>query len=374
MKIAMIGQKGIPAIYGGVERHVEVLSYYLAARGHKVFVYSRKWYSERQPKPRVKKIKRVPVCSIHTKSLDTITGVSASVWHALRQDYDVIHFHGVGAALLAWIPRLLKPRVRVIVTVHSLNRVHPQWGCLARIVLRVGEWASVRFPHKTIVVSRGLKIYFKKRYNAKVFAIPNGVYIPTRKPSVKYLSKWKLKKEGYLIFVGRLVQLKGVHTAVAAWKRLKKKNSLGNLKLVIVGDANFSEKYVKSLRSAASKDESIIFTGWQDGDKLNSLIAHASLFVQPSLSEGLPIALLEAMSFGLPALVSNIPAHRELITQKEVRFPVEDEKALAKLLLHALDNPKWRKDLGGQNLKKVQEEYKWEVVVDRTLGIYEESF
>ena len=370
MKIAMIGQRGIPARYGGVERHVAVLSEQLARMGHDVTVYTRRWYVQEE-KGFKSRIKRVILPSLHTHYLDTFTHTFFSALHAVFQDFDVIHFHGVGPALLSWIPRVFT-RARVVVTVHSLNRLHPQWNVFGKLILLLGEWAAVHFPHRTIAVSHHLRTYFRQQYGRDAVMIPNGMEVPATMPSRSFLDRWHLVEHQYVLFVGRLVESKGAHTLIAAWKELQKKRpeARDNRKLVLVGDAHFDDAYGARLRKLAGRDASIVFTGWMEGDALLSMIAHAGVFAQPSATEGLPIALLEAMAYGIPALVSDIPAHRELIAESSVRFPVDDHRALARLMIEAFTDPAWYEQQGARNRDVVKRNYRWEVVAKRTVAVY----
>ena len=141
MKIAMIGQKGMPATYGGVEKHVHDLAVCLIKAGHQVTVYSRRWYT-RDVLDIVDGVKVTHLPTLHTKHFDTIIHTFISTLHALFQDYDVIHYHGVGPALLAWIPRLFSPKIKVVITFHSIDRYHQKWGAIARFFLRLGEWSA----------------------------------------------------------------------------------------------------------------------------------------------------------------------------------------------------------------------------------------
>lgn len=371
MNIAMIGGRGIPARYGGVERHVEMLSRELAGMGHTVTVYTRRWYYDSSwiaPKH----ITQVVLPSLHTPYFDTFTHTLLAAVHALFQDVDVIHFHGVGPALLSWIPRLLKPRARVIVTVHSLNRLHPQWNVFGKVVLLLGEWAAAHVPHQTIVVSHHLRAYFRQQYRCDAAMIPNGIEIPREHPSAALLKRWHLASRQYVLFVGRIIESKGVHTLMSAWKELQKKRpeALQNQKLVIVGDAHADRAYGARLRRIAGRDASVVFTGWLEGPALVSLIAHAGLFVQPSETEGMPIALLEAMAYSVPALVSDIPAHRELIREDGMRFPVGDHRALARLMAEAFTDSAWYEKHGRENQELVKREYQWESVAKKTFEIY----
>lgn len=371
MKIAMIGGRGIPARYGGVERHIELLSRELARMGHRVTVYTRGWYYDASA-ALPKRITQVVLPSLHTKYFDTFTHTLLSVIHVVFQDVDVIHFHGVGPALLSWIPRLFKPRTRVMVTVHSLNRLHPQWNVFGKLVLLLGEWAAAHVPHHTIVVSHHLRTYFRQQYRSDVTMIPNGIEVANRAPSVALLTRWRLTSRQYVLFVGRLIESKEVHTLISAWKELQKKRpeAREDRKLVIVGDAHFDPAYGARLRRLAGRDASLVFTGWTEGEALLSLIAHAGLFVQPSATEGMPIALLEAMAYGVPVLVSDIPAHRELIHETGTRFPVGDYRALARLMAEAFTDPAWYEKHGKANQELVKREYKWTVVAKKTVNAY----
>mgnify|MGYP001615892479 CR=1 FL=1 len=368
----MIGQKGIPALYGGVERHVAVLSLHLSRAGHTVTVYARKWYSGGRVMGKEKHITRVVLPSIHTQHLDTVTHVAFSLFHALFLHYDVIHLHGVGPALLAWMPRLFNPRARVVVTVHSLNREHPQWNAFDRVILRMGEWAAVHFAHKTIVVSNFLRTYFRREYGRDTTVIPNGIEMPARVPASQLLLRWQIESKRYAVFIGRLVEGKGVHTLLRAWRRLQKERpeALQGRSLIIVGDESFSRAYVQRLKRLARGDVSIIFTGWQEGASLHALLAHAEVLVQPSLSEGLPLVLLEAMAYGIPVLVSDIPAHREIITEARVRFPVDDDKTLAARIAELLTDHAWHQELGRENQERVRRKYQWKRVTEQTIAMY----
>ena len=175
MRIAYIGQKGIPMTQGGVEAHVENLAVEMAKLGHEVFVYTRDYYTDKNLKE-YKGVKLISIPSIRTKNLDTITHVLFSTIHALFQKYDVIHYHSVGASLMSFIPRIFS-RAKVVGTFHCLDRFHQKWGFFARLMLRIGEWTVCYFPHKTIAVSQYIQKYCLDDYGKKVDYIPNGFSI-----------------------------------------------------------------------------------------------------------------------------------------------------------------------------------------------------
>lgn len=374
MRIAMIGQKGIPAIFGGVERHVHELSVRLAERGFDVTVYARKWYTQATEEVDYHGVHIRHMPSVNTKHLDTITHTFLSTIDALKSGADVIHYHGVGPALLAWIPRLLRPKTRVIVTFHSIDRKHQKWNLFARTILKFGEWAACRFPHKTIAVSVTISQYIRDVYDCESRQyIPNAVSRAEHVVSTESLRAWNLVPKEYILCAARLIPHKGVHYLIAAWKFMKETapEFLGEKKLVIAGDGYYTDKYVASLHALASQDSSIVFCGFQSGDALAALFAHALFQIHPSDNEGLPMSVLEGMSYGLPVVLSDILEHRELVRNREYLFRRGDAQALAEIITRVLKkDPRDLDKQGNTNRALVEKEYAWPRVVDETVAIY----
>lgn len=381
MKIAMIGQKGLPAIWGGVERHVENLSTCLVQNGHQVTVYSRRWYSTppkqtggaswKHPQYQGVILRFVP--SIHTKHLDAFSHTLLATLDALRRDFDVIHYHGVGPALLSWLPRIFKPRAKVIVTFHSLDRLHGKWGFFAKLMLRLGEWCACQFPHQTIVVSQTLKEYVEKKYHCPAIYIPNGIEM-AKTVSDQSLKTFDLEKNKYLLAVSRLVSHKAIHYLIEAFSRLKKNQPAlaKDLKLALVGEGSFTDEYVKYLHQISRHLPEVVFTGWQTGQNLAELMANALFFVHPSQSEGLPLAALEAMSYGRPVIASDIPEHQEIIRDQRFLFIHDQIADLEKKIIWALKNPEILKVAGIQNRRLVEKEYHWDEIVELTESLYQQ--
>lgn len=362
MKIAMIGQKGIPAVYGGVERHVEELSTRLSGLGHEVTVYTRPYYTSRL-RTNYQGVRLVSLRSWHTKHLDAITHTLFATWHAMREHVDVYHYHGVGPSLVAWIPRVFRPKARVVSTFHSPDRLHQKWGMLARAMLTLGERASIQFAHETITVSKSLSVYCQERYGKTTTYIPNGVpQMRTEKPSM-IGSAFGLQGDDYVLVVTRLVPHKGVHYLIKAFEQLKTSK-----KLVIVGDSAFTDAYVQNLHKMSGSQ--VIFTGWQSGHMLNELFSNASIYVQPSESEGLPISVLEAAAYGLPIVASNIPSNMEIVGQCGLSFTKGDIASLSETVQTLLDDQELQIELGKKARKLVQQEYAWESITEHTSRLY----
>lgn len=371
----MIGQKGIPAVQGGVERHVHDLSVRLSEHGHKVVVYARTWYTGAKGTDTVQGITRVHVPTIRTKHLDTITHVFVSTVHALFGGYDIIHYHGVGPALLAWIPRIFAPKTKVIITFHSIDRFHKKWNWFAKLMLRLGERAACVYAHDTIAVSRGIAKYTRETYEYETTYIPNGVELPEKNIDDAHLASFGLTKNTYIVMISRLVPHKGAHVLIEAFKQLKNQNienkEIQVLKLVIVGGAAYTDEYVRELHLAAGSVNDIVFTDFQSGEVLDQLYHHARVMVHPSLNEGLPITVLQGMSHGLPVLVSGIPEHREVVTDERMLFHENDVRSLTTVLENFMKLEKEEcKKIGKQNYARIQERYDWEHVVGEVESVY----
>lgn len=372
MKIAFIGQKGVPAIHGGVERHVHDLSVRLAKRGFDVTAYSRTWYTKTNDNL-FEGVNVVHVPTLHTKHLDAIVHTFFATLHAMKSGFDVIHYHGVGPSLLSFLPRIFSPKTLVITTFHSIDRKHEKWGFFARFFLKLGEWTACKFSHKTIVVSRTLAQYVRDVYDIESLYIPNVVSSTQNVADVEILKQWNLKAKEYVLVVSRLIPHKGVHYIIDAWKNLldSHKEILGNKKLVIVGDGYYTDEYVARLKEQAKDISSIVFTGFQSGSEISALYSHAFLMCHPSDNEGLPIVVLEAMSYKLPVLVSDIPEHIDLISNSHFLFSHGDVSSLQEKLLSLMQVDDAILLYEGKNNRAlIEREFVWEKVMDKIVDVY----
>lgn len=372
MRIAMIGQKGIPALHGGIERHVHELSIRLAERGFDVRAYGRKWYTQKED-GLFEGIQLIHVPTLHTKHLDTILYTFFATIHAIKSKVDVIHYHGVGPSLLSFLPRIFSPKILVVSTFHSIDRKHQKWGVVARFFLKLGEWTACKFPHKTISVSRTIAQYVRDVYDVDSHYIPNAVPIYKKRQNTELLKKWNLESNEYVLVVSRLIPHKGIHYIVDAWKEALQSHSelLKNKKLVIVGDGYYTDEYVNFVKKRAEGFPSILFTGFQSGDELHTLYSHAGLMIHPSDNEGLPIAVLEGMSYELPVLVSDIPEHQDLIQNPNFLFTRGLVSSLKQKLTQVLQTEKeiLQKE-GVRNRKVIEREFEWGQVMDKIIDVY----
>lgn len=385
----MIGQKGleIGERGGGIEQHVRALSLYLGRRGHEVTVYARRRYapvasvatsrSKRDGGHPGVTVRFLP--TVYRKNLEAIVHTFFSTIDALLRPYAIIHYHGVGPSTLAWIPRLLKPKARVVCTFHSQDRFHQKWGRVARAYLLFGEWAACRFPHATIAVSHVLKVYARERYGRDVLFIPNGAEVQTV-TATDHLAAFGLEPKQYILNVGRLVPHKGVQYLIEAFKAVRREGPQGDLKLVVVGAATYTSEYEQKLKAMAEGRNDILFLGYQSGEALRQLFAHAYVYVQPSESEGLPVVVLEAMSFGRPALVSDIPQNLEAMSggfgrssaAQNAGFSFQNKNArdLEDRLGYLLAHPDAVEAAAAETQELVRRHFNWEIISVHTEAVY----
>lgn len=368
MKIAVVGARGVPATFGGVERHCEEIYSNIAEMGHEVVVYARKGYTDEKIRS-YRGMTVVPLAAPQSKHLETFIHSFIASVNASISDADIIHFHAQGPCLFSWVPRVLSPKKKLVFTCHGLDWQRSKWGLTAQKALHFGEFLSAKLFDAHIMVSGFLNEYYRKNYNIAPVTIRNGAKINTVKDAQNITERFGLKKDQYLLFVGRLVPEKSPEKLIAAYKQLKT-----DKKLVIVGDTASTDDYVKSLKELAADNPNIIFTSYLYNDDLKEIYSNAYCYVSTSDLEGLPLTLLEAMSYGLPCIASDIPPHREVIGRNNAfGYLIKDNSAegIATTLKEILEIPVEQvKEVGAKGKSKIEYDYDWNVSAKKTLAVY----
>ena len=361
----MIGQKGIPTLFGGIERHVEEISCHLAQDlKNNIFVYARSYYTPKKIK-KYKGVNIIHLPSLKTKHLDAISHVFLSSFHAIfKIKPDVIHYHGVGPALCIWIPKIFSPKTKIVFTFHCRDYFHKKWGGFAQLSLKLGEIIGCYLADEIISVSNEIKEYVAEKYKIKTSFIPHGIR-KEKSVSDEYIKKWGLEKNNYILAVSRLIRHKGLHYLIKAYKEIET-----DKKLVIVGPSFYTSDYEDEIKKIAGNNPNIIFLGAQQGKTLKALYSNTYLFVNPSEQEGLPLTVLEAASFGVPLLLSNIDIHCLMLKDFPFFFENKNITNLKKNLKFILDNPQKSFNKGKDTQKYAWENYNWDKVVERTILKY----
>ena len=370
LNIAMLGHKTIPSRQGGIEIVVEELTVRMAKLGHNITVYNRGGHHVSGKEFDGKRLKEYH--GVRLKYVPTVTGkglaaVSASFFAAIAAafgKYDVVHFHAEGSAFFCWIPKLFGKRV--VNTVHGIDWQREKWKSgFGSKFIRHGEKNAVKYADEIIVLSKGVQEYFKDTYGRETHFIPNGVNRPEIKEAKFITEKFGLTKDSYILFLGRLVPEKGIRYLVEAFKNVKT-----DKKLVIAGGSSDTDSFMEELKELAKGDDRILFTGFVQGAMLDELYSNAYLYTLPSDLEGMPLSLLEAMSYGNCCLVSDIPECAEVVEDKALIFKKSDVEDLREKLQEACDHPEMVMKMKNQAADFICEKYNWDDVVKETMKLY----
>lgn len=364
LNIAMFGHKRIPSREGGIEIVVEELSTRMVARGHTVTCYNRSGRhvagAKYEKRSEYKGVKIKEVFTIDYKGLAAMTSSFFGAVKAAFSKADVVHIHAEGPAFFAFIPKMLKKKV--VVTVHGLDWARAKWGKFASWYIKSGEKNAVRFADEIIVLSQGVKDYFQKEYGRKTIFIPNGVNRPEIREAKEIKDKWGLEKDSYVLFLGRLVPEKGIHYLIEAFQGIESR------KLVIAGGSSDSQEYMNELKAIGKE---VIFTGFQQGRILEELYSNAYIYCLPSDLEGMPLSLLEAMSYGNCCLTSDIAECTEVIEDKAVVFQKSNVEDLRKKLQMLCEHAEIVQKYKDEARKFILDKYSWDDVVDKTIELYD---
>lgn len=365
-RVMMLGLRGVPNVQGGVERHVEELARLYVAKGFDVEVVGRSPYLDRKQPYLWEGVKVTPIWAPTSMKFEAIVHTFLGVLRAGFTRPDILHIHAIGPALATPLARLLG--LRTVVTHHGFDYNRQKWGRLARTTLKLGEKWGMRFASARIAVSNDIAKTVGQRYNVPVTFIPNGVTLrePSRDPS--WLEKHGLAPCRYIALVARIVPEKRQLDLIEAFARL----SDPSLKLALIGSAEYTADYAGEVRARAEAVPGVVLTGALQGEELSALFSQAGLFVLPSSHEGMPIALLEAMGYGLNVLASDITANLEVGLPDDDYFPLGDIDALKNALRRKIDNP-LTAEQSQQLIDWIARDYSWDGIADRTLKVYEEG-
>lgn len=337
MNVIVTGTRGIYDIQGGVETHCEEL-YPLMCKDSNVeitLIRRSTYITVNNDLAKYKGIKLKTLFSPKSKNLEAIVHTILAVLYAGFKRPDVLHIHAVGPNLMAPFARLLG--LKVVMTHHGPDYERLKWGRLASSIIKLGEWAGVKFSNKVIVISEGIGQSIAEKYGCKdYYLIPNGVPSVIKEKGTNYLKELGIAPQKYIFTLGRFVPEKGFDYLIKAWKQSAFSDTF---QLVIAGDADHESTYSTELKALAEQ-EGVILSGFIKGEPLRQLFTHARLFVIPSFYEGLPIALLEAMSYGLDILASDIPANTEVKLPHDFYFETGNIEVLTGKLEQKLSGPK----------------------------------
>jgi len=362
MRIVVTGTRGVPRIQGGIETHCEQLFPRLADLGFEIILIRRSCYIEHDNRlTEFKGIKLHDIYAPHQKSLEAIIHTFLSIIWAKVHKADIVHIHAIGPGLMIPLARLMG--LKVVFTHHGPDYDRMKWGRLAKLILRKGEKLAIKYASEVIVISSVINdLVIKKHGREDNHLIFNGVSSPTISIKTDYIESLGLKPRKYVFALGRFVGEKGFDLLINTFKRLDSRD----LNLVIAGDSDHETTYSRKLKELA-RGNGVILTGFIKGEKLHQLFSQARLFILPSYHEGLPISLLEAMSYKLPVLVSDIPANKQVGLEEHCYFETGNENSLLERLSYSL-----RSDFNP--VLYDMSPYNWDRIALQTKGVYQKLF
>lgn len=369
LNIVMLGHKRIPSREGGIEVVVEELSTRMAAAGHRVTCLNRagKHVSGKEFETTdVKEYRGVrikPVPTLDKKGLAAMTASLTGAIAAAFGRYDVVHFHAEGPCAMLWLPKLFGKRC--IATIHALDHKAPKWGRFAKAYIMAGEKCAMRHADEVIVLNRTVQQYLREKYGRETMLIPNGIDKLEIKPAVEISRKFGLEADSYILYLGRIVPGKGLEYLIHAFQ-----NCQTEKKLVIAGGSSDTKEYMEEIQALAKTDERIIFTDFVEGLVLEELYSNAYLFVLPSDSEGMPMSLLEAMSYGNCCVTSDIEECATVIENHGLLFPKGDAEGLRNILQRLCEHPEEVNGYRETSADYITRKYNWDEVVSETLELY----
>lgn len=369
LKIAMLGHKRIPSREGGIEIVVEELSTRMVKLGHQVTCFNRKGHHvsgsefDGNQLSKYKGVKLKPVWTLDKKGLAAMTSSLSAAIKAAFGKYDVVHFHAEGPCAMLWIPKLFGKRC--IATIHGIDWQRAKWGGFASKYIKIGEKVAAKYADEIIVLSEGVQRYFKDTYGRRTVFIPNGVNRPVILEPKLIKEKFGLHKDSYFLFLGRLVPEKGISYLIEAFKQINT-----DKKLVIAGGSSDTDEFLCDLKKIAKDDERIIFTGFVQGQLLEELYSNAYVYALPSDLEGMPLSLLEAMSYGNCCVVSDIAECTEVVEDKAIIFQKGNVEQLKEKLQDLCDHSEKVQSYKNSASDFICQKYSWDDVVDKTVALY----
>lgn len=362
-KITVIGTRGIPNVLGGVETHCQHLYPEIHRQfGSEICVIARSPYVDYK-KSNYKGVNTKSVWAPKKKSLEAIIHSTLASFSTLFDKSKIVHVHAIGPGLVVPLLRLLGKKV--VFTHHGPDYDRQKWGGFAKRILQLGEKLAATYANEVIVISEVINDIIKDKYNRHdAHLIYNGVELPTPLAQDKIdstLSEFSLISGHYFVAVGRFVEEKGFHDLIEAYQQANI-----DMPLVIMGDTDHPTSYSDKLKEQARKVDGVILTGFLKGEQLQAIFSQAKTFVMPSYHEGLPIALLEAMSYSLPAIVSDIPANLEVKLKPETYFPVGNINKLREQLIQHTNSSHSQ-----VSYASYLEHYDWSIIAAQTMGVYQ---
>jgi glycosyltransferase involved in cell wall biosynthesis len=353
MKIAFIGSRGIPALYGGFETATEEIGARLAERGHDVTVYCRDGNGDRG-EGMYRGMQKVYVPCVRKRSLETLSHTFFALLHAFFRSYDALIIMNPANGVLCWIPRLRGTPFAL--HVDGLDWERSRWPWIGQKFIRFGAWCGTKIAPILIADSHGIAEYYRKQWGRETVYASYGADVQSEYDS-GLLEPFGLEELGYYLVVARLEPENHTNYVIECYRRLET-----GVPLVIVGDTNYGGAYTEALKGAG--DAKVRFLGRIDErEVLESLLHHSLLYVHGHSVGGTNPVLLQAMACSCAIAFLDVPFNREVVGETGFGFGLEDG-LLEGVFQDALNNGDFAGGLRVQTCERVREQYSWKQAAD----------
>lgn len=359
LKIAILGTRGVPAMYGGFETCAEEVSVDLAKRGHEISVYGRKGNFDDKLKS-FKNVKLYHIPRIKGKFTETFSNTFFSMLHALVKGYDILYVMNAANSPICILPWLF--RKIVVINVNGLEWRRKKWGKFAKAYYQFAEWLSTKFATRIISDSMGIKEYYLDRYKTDSTFIAYGAQIE-KSENPEILKEYNLKPEEYFFVASRLEPENNADITVKAFEKVKT-----DKKLVIAGGANYKSKFIESLKR--TKDSRVIFLGpiYKDGH-IKELHCNCYAYIHGNEVGGTNPALLKALGYGNTTLALSVNFNTEVIQDAGISYDKNPDD-LAHKIQKLVNDPEYCKSFRPKAMNRIKEAYSWNKISNE----YEELF
>jgi glycosyltransferase involved in cell wall biosynthesis len=388
MKVLMVISQFYPII-GGAEKQAQLLVKELFGKGIEVKLVTG-WWNPRTPRKETIdgiKVFRNFSCwgmfgiRVH-RTIRLLGGfiymISLGVYLLIhRHEYDIIHVHQ--ALYPAFISVLVGKQIlrKPVIVKTASSGITSDIKSLSMLPLGSFQlrYLVKRMDCLVTVSHEAGKEFIANGYpQQKILYIPNGVSIPPK-------AKSSCGRVMRILTIARLSREKGIDVLVRAWTYARAKEEAARLEIVGSGPL---ESELKKLCKSLNIAESVHFVGMVHNP--SDYLKQADLFVLPSRSEGMSNALLEAMSYGIPCIATNVGGNPEVFGMDENRtIPLgeyilakngvlvnpDDADGLCEAILYLIRNGRTREEMGKRSRRFIQENYSIDLIADKYIALYQ---
>ncbi len=362
LKVAIMGAKGYPYVYGGYDTMIKELGERLVANGVQVRVYNHRALFKNRPRF-VNGIECIYTPAIESKSLTQLTHTFFSMLHACFSDVDVIFVVNSGNGPFGLISRIFgKPTA---INVDGLEWLRPKWKGLGSKYFFWASKMATKFYDQVINDSEEMRRVYLELFQKDSEVIAYGAN-PKESVDAEPIQRWHLESRGYYLIVGRLVPDNNADLIIEGFLK-----SASQKTLVVVGDVPFADAWANRLKNI--QDPRLLFTGYvTDPNELAALYSHCYAYFHGHEFGGTNPAMLKALGYGCAILALDTPFNQEMLQNGKHGWYFEKKAESVKEMVEKAEKKPDSLDLLRQTARAgLTQKYNWDYVTERYLEVFE---